>query len=533
MMLALSGFESALVGLVLGAVGCVVGGLRWLRVAQREHYIAGSVHRFALRWWLPSTNVVNSVVYILAFLASEATVRSDLSRSIKLLLIAFSVACALAFPLGLRLRGRTSKLALTARLKRLGLMANALAVLVMALAAAIHLPYLFDGIVPLLYPFFVDGALWLLAPIEARDLTRFVVRAEEKLRRIDPKVVAVTGSFGKTTTKNFIFSLLSESMRCTVTPASFNNRGGLARSVNETLDESTEIFIAEMGTFARGEIADLCSWIHPDIAVICALGPVHLERFGSEDEILRAKLEITTDPEVVIVCIDYPKLALAANELEASGKRVWRVSEFDFGAKVSVRTNDEGEFVVYHEQRRIGSLPQADAPAGNIGCAVAVALELGIDADVIAKGLQRLTASPNRLTSTIVSSSGVEVLDDTYNSNPAGARRALAALDRRRQGGKRATVVTPGMVELGDRQYLENLRLGRSIAEVATTAIVVGTTNRRALDEGLAERTAEGGALVTQVVHVRTREQAVAWVRAHLGDLDTVLYENDLPDHFP
>jgi UDP-N-acetylmuramoyl-tripeptide--D-alanyl-D-alanine ligase len=529
----MSAFETETIGLVLGMVGSSLGGLRWLRVAQREHYLAGSVSRFALRWWLPATSVANTALFVVSFLAAEVTVRSDIPTLLKLSLVLLAVICALLLPLGLSLRGRTSKLALTARLKRLGLTANLLALLLMVVGIFLHLPYLVDAVVPLLYPLLVDLALWMLAPVEARSLTRFVVKAEEKLRRIDPKVVAVTGSFGKTTTKNFIFSLLSESLRCSVTPASFNNRGGLARSVNETLDESTEIFVAEMGTFARGEIADLCAWIHPDVAVICALGPVHLERFGSEDEILRAKLEITTDPEVVVVCVDYPKLALAANELELKGKRVWRVSEFDFGAKVSVRTNDEGEFVVYHEQRRIGALPQGDVPAGNVGCAVAVALEVGLDTDTIAKGLSRLTSSPNRLTSQVVSESGIEVLDDTYNSNPAGARRALAALDRRRLSGKRATVVTPGMVELGDRQFVENFRLGRAVAEIASTVIVVGRTNRRALDAGLAEGLAEGVSSATQVIHVRTREQAVAWVRSHLGEFDAVLYENDLPDHFP
>jgi UDP-N-acetylmuramoyl-tripeptide--D-alanyl-D-alanine ligase len=119
---------------------------------------------------------------------------------------------------------------------------------------------------------------------------------------------------------------------------------------------------------------------------------------------------------------------------------------------------------------------------------------------------------------------GVVVIDDTYNANPAGARAALAALSRRGSG--RRVVVTPGMIELGPRQYEENSAFAAKAAEVATDLVIVGRTNRRALLEGAA-----GGRVSVNVVD--SRDEAVAWVRSTLESGDVVVYENDLPDHYP
>ena len=122
--------------------------------------------------------------------------------------------------------------------------------------------------------------------------------------------------------------------------------------------------------------------------------------------------------------------------------------------------------------------------------------------------------------------SGATVIDDTYNANPAGAASALDLLARLSGNGHRRVVVTPGMVELGDRQEAANSDFAAAAATVATDVLVVGQTNARALLAGT------GGGRAT-VVRVPTREQAVAWVSEHAGPGDVVLYENDLPDHFP
>jgi UDP-N-acetylmuramoyl-tripeptide--D-alanyl-D-alanine ligase len=173
--------------------------------------------------------------------------------------------------------------------------------------------------------------------------------------------------------------------------------------------------------------------------------------------------------------------------------------------------------------------------ASNLACAIGVALVLGVEPADLGARLADLPSVDHRLQA-VRSDSGLTILDDTYNSNPAGARAALGALAVLGSGGdgdgtghhNRLVVVTPGMVELGRKQVEENRRFGAEIAGVADQLVIVGRTNRAALDRGA--KAAGAGLPVTMVT---TRQQAVDWVRAHLQPGDAVLYENDLPDHYP
>ncbi len=167
---------------------------------------------------------------------------------------------------------------------------------------------------------------------------------------------------------------------------------------------------------------------------------------------------------------------------------------------------------------------------GNVAAAIAVALELGVSAAEVADRLPTLPVAPHRLEQS-VGSAGVVVLDDTYNANPAGARAALATLGRLGVDGARRVVVTPGMVELGPRQNKENAGFASDVAAVATDLVVVGRTNRRALVRGARRADAPTGPPGSW--WCGTRPKATEWVRQHLQRGDVVLYENDLPDHYP
>ena len=158
----------------------------------------------------------------------------------------------------------------------------------------------------------------------------------------------------------------------------------------------------------------------------------------------------------------------------------------------------------------------------NLACAVAVALEVGLTVETVLARLGSLREVPNRLVS-VTSEGGVAVIDDTFNSNPAGARAALNVLSRSGTTGRRV-VVTPGMVELGRRQGSENREFAAQAARVATDLLVVGRTNRRAL---------LAGARSIRPIAMPTRDDAVNWVKSTLVPGDAVLYENDLPDHYP
>lgn len=508
-----------MIPLVILVAAFVVTALRWLRVAQREHYVAGSVVRFAVRWWTSSTtNVVAFVAAAFFVFLSRGFIYSSLG----------AVLILVATPWGFSLRGRTSRLDWTRRLRSLAGVAFGLDVVPIGVTAAFDVRVAGElaGVLLLFCPVVVDLAVALTAPIERRLGRRFVTRASERLAAVDPLVVAVTGSYGKTTTKGYVAHLLEGAHHVLASPRSFNNLQGLSRSVNEHLEDAVDVFVAEMGAYGRGEIAELCRAFPPDIAVITAIGPVHLERFGSLEVTLAAKAEITEDARDVVVNVDDERLAGLAKRLCDDGKHVLRASAKDRDADACAQI-DEGFISLYSHGRLVGRcerlVGQRYIVLTNLACAVAAAMAAGADVDSLASRIATIPQPPNRLVLT-EAASGAFILDDTFNANPAGAELALARLEELSREGHRTVLVTPGMVELGREQAGENTQLAMRAAAICSDVVVVGRTNRRALCRGARD--------VTHCVIAANRDEAVAWVKSNLGAGDVVLYENDLPDHY-
>jgi UDP-N-acetylmuramoyl-tripeptide--D-alanyl-D-alanine ligase len=343
---------------------------------------------------------------------------------------------------------------------------------------------------------------------------------------VHPTVVAITGSYGKTSTKGYVAHVLSGSYSVVASPASFNNLLGLSKAVNDRVVPGTEVFIAEMGVYGTGEIRELSESFPPDIAAITTIGEAHLARMGSREVIFQAKSEITEKARIVVLPIDDPWLAGLADKCEAEGKKVVRVSTVA-GRAADVVVADG--IVTVSENGVETSAPVSISNVGhavNLAVTVGIAVALEVPLAAIASRLEALPESPHRAEIS-QAASGVLVIDDTYNANPVGAQRALegaADLAAERRGP--LVVVTPGMVELGSVQAVRNEAFGRSIAEHGGHLFAVARTNRRALTAGAS----------TGSQPVRTfdrREQAVAAALDQAGDRGVILYENDLPDHYP
>ncbi|MHB1509624.1 MAG: Mur ligase family protein [Acidimicrobiales bacterium] len=505
----------------LGAIG--VASLRWLRIAQREHYVAGATTRFSLRWWRSTPLNLALALAGAAGIAASGFVAA---------FAAVPAVVALAAPRGLGIKGRTSKLKWTRRLVALSValaVLDGLAVTAGAVVGGLHGAVFAAACLTLLNPGVIDAALLATRPLESRLASSFVREATARLQSIGPTVIGVTGSYGKTSTKVYVAHLVGADKATLASPRSYNNRAGLSRTVNEHLVAGTEVLVAEMGAYGPGEIAALCSWMSPQIAVITAIGPAHLERFKSLERTLAAKAEITSRARVTVLNVDDERLAGLASRLAAEGKRVVRASGSNSSADVAVLAVSGGlELRLAGKLVGVEQVAAAERPTAtsNVACAVAVALELGLDPKSLLPRLGTLPVPANRL-QRYVAGGGFVVLDDTFNSNPAGARLALARLAVEAPDGRRV-LVTPGMVELGRTQREENAALGQAAAAVVSDLVVVGRTNRRALASGAGRR---DGAL--SVVVVDRLGEAVAWVRERLGPGDAVLYENDLPDHFP
>ncbi len=516
--------------LLLVAAG--VGSVRWLRVAQREHYLAGSVSRFEGRWFR------SRPVNLALGLASAALIVAGVV--VPGLWLAAAVGLVV-WPLGLGLRGHTSRLTWTRRLRTLTAVTAGLALIVVVLTTLLGAGRLGVALVALVVPQLVDAAAGILAPIERRLLDPFVTRARSRLAQVSPDVVGITGSYGKTTTKQYLRALLAQQFEVCASPASYNNAAGLARTINEHLHPGADVLIAEMGMYDVGEIADLCRWIGPRVGVITAIGPVHLERLGTIERVVQAKREILDGAEVAVLNVDDHRLAALADEVAAGpggagGTTVTRVIRCgSTGDRLDVAVVDLGAGRARievagqpgHTADATPAAVEVDLPEGthltNLACAIGAALAVGFDLGHLVAGVAAIEPPAHRGT-VEVTPGGISVIDDTFNSNPTGARRGLEALATLGPAGHRV-VVTPGMVELGPRQDPENEQFARAAAQAADTLIVVKRTNRRALVRG-----ASGGG--AQVLTVDDRDQAVAWVREHLAPGDAVLYENDLPDHF-
>ena len=514
---------------VLGSIGLasafVAQMARWLRVLQREHYDPHAMIRFLGRWSSPPVGpasaparvrdrrpVTLSHVLVVIFLVA-LILRSDA------LVVVTTIAYGLLAPTGLGLRGRTGALRFTRRLTTIAVLVAVVGLAVAILGAFAPRPWLLAGAVVWAVPMLISAATRALAPYERRRARAFVESAQRRLAAVGPRVVGITGSYGKTSTKNHLADLLAGT-GVVASPASFNNQAGLSRAINENLAEGTRVFVAEMGTYGPGEIRDLCAWCPPEIAVITAIGPVHLERMGSLDVIEAAKFEITERASTVVVNVDDTRLAGWTGRLRDAGTKVVRASARVGDADVVVTSGPRWRVIIGGEE--IGDLEaRAGLQATNVACALAAALELGLARGEVIERLAGLSGVAHRA-QVALAPSGVTVIDDTFNANPASADASLALLFGLDVPGRRV-VVTPGLIELGNLQPGANISLAQKVLVRGGELVVVGRTNALELVRGAENRARR----------VDRREQAVAWVRESLVAGDAVLYLNDLPDHYP
>lgn len=497
---------------VATGLGTAVAGLTWWRVAQREHYEPGRCTS-TLRLWL-TKKPSSGAPYALGAAFAIASVKVPG-------LVAPAALSFAAAPIGLVIRKPWPRPAFTPRLRRL---AGGWGLLHVAVAVAFRNPTVNAVLIPFGAPI-TDAVLAALKPLETALSKKFVTSARAKLAEVGPDVVAITGSYGKTSTKAYTEALLASETSVFASPASFNNLMGLARSVNDGLAPGTRVFVAEMGTYGPGEITRLTSIFPPKVAAITTIGEAHLERMGSRATIVRAKLEIVEQAEIVVLNVDVPELAQAADELAATKTVIRCSTRADAGADVAVVPHG-GEWEVRDATERrttVAEPPGAGHPI-NLAIAIGISRALGVAWSGIESNLRRRLPSVAHRAEVSANAEGIYIVDDTYNANPNGAAQALehaAELSKDR----RLWVVTPGMVELGDQQDARNADFAAQVMDVPNaTLVVVGDTNRRPL---------VAGSLAERRMLARSRSEAMGMVGASAQAGDVVLFENDLPDHYP
>jgi UDP-N-acetylmuramoyl-tripeptide--D-alanyl-D-alanine ligase len=375
----------------------------------------------------------------------------------------------------------------------------------------------------------------VLRPVQRMDNARFERRAQRKLAEIGPLVIGITGSYGKTTTKGCVAQVADLLGPALPTPASFNSYLGVVRTINENLRPNHRTFVVEMGAYRRGDIAELCRLVEPRIGILTAIGPAHLERFGSLEETALAKGELgeaLPADGTFVTRADDERCRQAAERTPAAVRLFAPEPHPDAGAWAEDLQLRDGRTHFQLCLRAGAETMRAAVKArllgkhnvANLLAAALVGSELGLAPDQIARALGQVAPPEHRLSTIVNRAAGIIVIDDAYNSNPAGAQAALEVLAT--HPGQRRVLVTPGMVELGDRQDAENERFGAAAAEVCDVVVLVGEEQTAPVRRGL-----EGAGFAADSVRVVADSGGAQQLLAESSRAgDVILFENDLPD---
>jgi UDP-N-acetylmuramoyl-tripeptide--D-alanyl-D-alanine ligase len=409
----------------------------------------------------------------------------------------------------------------------------------------------------------------LLFPVEEALRQYYLVSARRVIRAIDPLVIGITGSYGKTSTKEILAHILSSRHEVLKTPRSYNTLMGVCKVIREELKPRHKIFIVEMGAYKPGEIARICQLVRPRVGILTAIGPMHLERFKTLENVARAKYELIAAlpaDGVAIFNADDPRLLALAEATAAGGsaagtapaavRTVLRYSvrqaapeqgrpesQPDLWAD-DIQIDGEGTRFNIHPQapgQSAGSLPPVRMRLlgrHNVSNALAAMLA----ASALTPAAYRLAYKDmipllaimppfeHRL-QPVRAANKIVYIDDAYNSNPVGAKIALEVLAA--FNGRRRFLVTPGFVELGEIEEQENYNLGRAAASVCDAIFLIGPQERtQPIRQGFLDGCASLGSgedCMPGVYAYATLKEANLKLAELARPGDVVLFENDLP----
>ena len=440
-----------------------------------------------------------------------------------------------------RLFGKSKvKFVFTPRMARLTVTTTLVAI-VLTLAPWFFGIFWLSALVVILCPFVLCIADWINSPIEKAINNWYIKDARRKLARFDGlTIIGVTGSFGKTSTKNYLYRILSEKYNVLMTPGNYNTTLGVVRTIREKLEPYHEIFICEMGAKEVGDIREICDLVHPTIGIVTAVGEMHLETFGSLQNIQKTKFElIDALPRDGFGVINEESAGIASYK---GVREDCEIARFGIDAhRVDVRaanieyTQSGMEFDVIDKSvsLHLKTSLLGEANILDLTGAVVIAKHLGVDDGKIALAVSKIQAVEHRLS--LSRRGSLTILDDAYNSNPTGAAMALGVLASMKlpEGGRRICV-TPGFVELGARQADACRELGALAARSADILVIVNKYNRDAILAGAKSAIPDSDreSLSDRVLCVDTLAEAVAALGVLATPGSAILYENDLPDTF-
>ncbi len=516
--------------LILGLTGSYLALVRELQMLQQNSYFAS---RYA-GWLKSSFSVTRTVIRVITLTLIVAGALFGEETFIDSMLL-FSVLSLYFGWRGFSENGKSiKKLVFTARIKRMLIFALLLLTLLgtagVLSGGAVKLSLYTAFYILLTLPSVLCFiTLFALKPVEKAVSNYYINDAKKLLRSLpDLKVIGITGSYGKTGTKYILSRILSEKFNVLHTPESFNTPMGVVRTVRSSLRADTELFIAEMGAKKKGDIKEICDIVHPDYAIITSVGPQHLDTFGSIDTVASTKFELAAAIEEKGNVFANGDNEIIKNKAEGTAIRLYGTDPtLPFYAENlrGGRGGNSFDMVLSGERISVSTKLLGRHNVQNILAASALAFTLGVPLKDIAFAISRLTPVEHRLEmkSSVM---GSLLIDDAYNANPEGSLEAVRVLGSFE--GMKKVIITPGLVELGEKEYECNRALGSAAATVCDKIILVG--KKRSLP--LADGVREAGFNEDNLFVADSFKNAMEIYSGFADSNTVVLLENDLPDNY-
>lgn len=503
-----------------------------LHMLQQNYY--DESNRYFL-WILKNPKKVwLEVDFVFPLLAILLLVSKDISLVI---FLGFYLVLTYIYMLKLRKEQVKKPLVVTARVKRLMVTIFLIYVAIIAPMAILYIDemivvnYLFLGFVGYLNYLVVLAANCINKPIEKLVYLSYKRQATKKLKAYNIPVIGITGSYGKTSSKNIVNDILSVKFNSFATPKNFNTTYGLINTVNNYLDKFSNLFIAELGAFKKGEIKKSCNFIKPTHGILTSIGQAHLESFGSQENIQKGKFELIESlPSDGFAILNGDDEYQVSYKLKNNCKVYWiginnkdvdlcatdiKLSHQGTTFKVKFK-DDEKEYEF--KTRLLGNHNVYNLLAG-----ILLGKLLGMSIVELQRGVSKVRTIEHRLE--LKKLGDLNIIDDAYNSNPVGSKAAVEVLGMM-PGMK--IIVTPGMIELGEEQYNLNKKFGTYIADNVDYVILVGKEQTKPIYDGLVSKKFN-----EEKIFVLNDVKDAFPLMRKLSDGETyVLLENDLPDLF-
>ena len=384
-----------------------------------------------------------------------------------------------------------------------------------------------------LNPIMVFIAKVINTPIEKCVYYYYMNKAKKKLKSMtNLKVIGITGSYGKTSSKNILSDILNIKYDALPTPRNLNTPNGLMITINNHLDKFNDIFIAEMGAYVVGEIKELCDLVHPKYGILTRIGTAHLESFGSEENIIKGKFELIESlPSDGFAILNGDDEKQVNYKLKNKVRTIWiGINNHDVDVLAAdIKCSNKGTSfnVMFKGDKKKYAFETkllGDHNVYNILAGIACGVEFGISIEQLQQAVKSVRPIEHRLE--LKKISNYYMIDDAYNSNPVGAENAVKVL-KMMPGIK--VVVTPGMIELGEKEDYYNEKFGEQIASSADYVVLIGKEKTKPIREGLEKMKFDKD----KIVVFNDVRDAYPFIGQLTGKKDVyALFENDLPDTY-